>query len=73
VEFAASSINPCYQGPNCGYGASGTGMTSGTSTVPCVPGQDTPIECSQCLSFSVCNPPLVPIPGQCLLDAGGGG
>lgn len=74
VQFSSSDISCDYQAPNCYFAQVGTGMLSGGSTtVPCVFGQDTQIDCSQCLAYSVCRPPLIANPGgQCMVDAGGG-
>lgn len=74
VSFGSANINCAYQAPNCYYAQVGTSTAMTAQTVPCVFGQDTAIDCSQCLAYSVCAPPLVSNPnGQCQLDAGGGG
>jgi hypothetical protein len=76
IQFSAADINTCYQNiPNC-EGAVGDGGTASTSTggsqaVPCHLGQDTLIDCSQCLLYPACRPN----PGAyiCATDAGAGG
>jgi hypothetical protein len=78
VQFSSADIDCQYLAPNCANAeiASANGMMASTSanTEPCVFGQDTTIDCSQCLAYSVCTPPHVPNPtGACQpLDAGGG-
>jgi hypothetical protein len=56
VQFSASDIDPCYAAPNCLNAANGM-ATQATNTIPCVIGQDTAVDCSQCLSSPLCNPP----------------
>ena len=70
VQFSAGDIDPCYSTvPNCMNAVNGT-ATSTTNTLPCVPGQDTPVDCAQCLTTSLCNPN----PGKYLCgDAGTSG
>jgi hypothetical protein len=65
VQFSASSMDPCFQSVNCKKAANAMGATS-TTTVPCVIGQDTSVDCSLCLQLSICNPN----PGPNLCDAG---
>jgi hypothetical protein len=66
VQFAASDIDPCFSNVNCKNAANGMAGSSVT-TVPCVIGQDTPVDCSQCLQLSLCNPD----PGKNLCMDGG--
>jgi hypothetical protein len=63
VKISATDSNPCYMNqPNCVNGASNA--TTSTEPVPCVIGQDAPVDCSQCLNFAACNPnPGMPIHG----------
>lgn len=74
VQFSSADVDCLFQAPNCAVAELSSGSTSASSqTVPCVFGQDTMIDCSQCLAYSVCVPPHVPNPNGCqLLDAGGG-
>ena len=63
VSFSASDISPCYSNLNCECAANplapgcgtGTGTMSAT-TLPCVFGQDTVMDCSQCLGAAACRP-----------------
>ena len=50
VTFAASDVDPSLPLPNC---AKGVGQPSSTA-VPCVRGQDTPIDCAECQDVPVC-------------------
>jgi len=53
VSFSATDIKYCGGLVNClGAGSA----TSTTQPVPCSPGQDLPIDCSQCQGLAVCNP-----------------
>jgi len=71
VTFSESDNDPCYlPQPNCLNAANGTASSS-ANTVPCVPGQDVFIDCSQCLTNSLCNPP--PTQYICASDAGTSG
>jgi hypothetical protein len=55
VQFSAADIDPCYSNINCKNAANG--MTgSSNNSIPCVIGQDTPVDCAQCLQLSLCNP-----------------
>lgn len=74
VQFSSTDISCNFKAPNCYFAQVGTGMTNlGAQTLPCVFGQDTMIDCSQCLGYAICSPPLEPNPnGQCTIDAGGG-
>jgi len=56
VSFLAADEDPCYLLPNCRLGSV---ASSTTSSVPCLIGQDNPVDCSQCLSDPTCNPTLV--------------
>ena len=68
VTFAPQDIDPNWPQPNCA--ASKTG-TSSTLPLPCDPGQDYTIDCSQCPAFRVCNP-NVPAGYVPMADAGPG-
>ena len=50
VVFDASDVDPSLPAPNC---AKGVGQPS-SMAVPCVRGQDTPIDCAQCQDVPVC-------------------
>lgn len=63
VSFSQADINTCYQNLNCLGSASGA---SSSQTVPCVFGQDTPVDCSECQAFSICRPD----PGMNICDGG---
>jgi hypothetical protein len=55
ITFAPADISPNYPAPNC----AGAVSTSGTVTaqpIPCTPGQDIQIDCSQCQSIADCAP-----------------
>jgi len=66
ISFSPADISPLFAAPNCKAAASGTSSTS--IPVPCIPGQDTSIDCSACLNNASCNPNTAPI-----ADAGAGG
>jgi len=68
VQSASADIDPCYQNVNCRAALNGMGGAS-SQTVPCVQGQDTPVDCSQCLQLSLCNPN----PGTNICDGGTSG
>jgi len=70
ITFAPQDINPEFEAPNCGNAATGMGGAQ-TLPIPCTPGQDIPIDCSQCQSIPDCHPPLV-VPGGVIPDAGAG-
>jgi hypothetical protein len=77
VQFSSADINCQFLAPNCANAEFATASSmslSTTQTIPCIFGQDTTIDCSQCLAYSVCTPPHVANPtGACTpLDAGGG-
>jgi hypothetical protein len=59
VTFSAADEDPCYLEPNCRLGSV---ATSTTSSVPCIIGQDDPVDCSECLGDPTCSPKLVPNP-----------
>lgn len=67
VTFAQTDINTCYENLNCL--GSATGAAGAALTAPCVPGQDTPVDCSQCPELSICNPN----PGRNICDGGTSG
>jgi hypothetical protein len=58
VQFTAADINPLCSNPRNCFGNS-TVAASSTTSVPCIPGQDIPIDCSACRETNpaVCNPP----------------
>jgi hypothetical protein len=66
ISFAPQDISPNFPAPNC-VGAK-TGATS-TLPIPCSPGQDFTIDCSQCAAIPDCNPN---VPAGLILDAGAG-
>jgi hypothetical protein len=68
IQFSASDIDPCYSNVNCKNAVNAMGGSTAT-TGPCVPGQDTPIDCSACLRNPLCNPD----PGTYICDAGTSG
>jgi hypothetical protein len=67
ITFTATDINPNASFPNC----LGNGTSTSTTSLPapCVPGQDFPIDCSQCLTIPDCNPNSTTL----VTDAGTGG
>jgi hypothetical protein len=73
ISFAQSEATQCngivVKGPNCLSQSS----TATSLPVPCVLGQDTVIDCSQCQEFTACRGayPSGP-PASCLSDAGAG-
>jgi hypothetical protein len=73
VNFTQSDVNPCFQNVNCLGNVSGGMSGGGGQTLPCVPGQDTPIDCSQCKGFGICNPNPGAYVGGPGCDAGAGG
>jgi hypothetical protein len=67
IGFSAADENPLEPEPNCLVAASST--TASSLPAPCVPGQDSVIDCSQCLEFAACHG-KVPA-GTVVVDAGG--
>lgn len=51
VSFAPQDMDPSLPEPNC---ASWQQAGTGPATVPCVMGQDTPVDCGQCQQLPVC-------------------
>ena len=72
VLFTANDVNPAFKTPNC-IGNSSTGGSGGSSSLPtpCVTGQDTAIDCSQCQGIPACAGAYAN-GGAPVLDAGGG-
>ncbi len=68
VSFPRSEMDPSLPQPNCALG--GAASSSSSTSVPCVPGQDLPIDCSACAEIPACNPKGTAVP---IADAGGGG
>jgi hypothetical protein len=69
IRFSAADINPCFTAPNC-LGNSASGVGTAQTPVPCIPGQDLGVDCSQCAgTVAACNPPATPT----CADAGTGG
>jgi hypothetical protein len=68
IRFSAADINPNAQTPNC-LGNGSAGSSASSLPTPCFPGQDLPIDCSQCLSVPACNPNA----NTLITDAGAGG
>jgi hypothetical protein len=66
IAFAPQDIDPNYPAPNCA--AAKTGAAS-SLPVPCNPGQDYTVDCSQCAAIPDCNPN---VPAGVALDAGAG-
>jgi hypothetical protein len=66
VQFSASDIDPCFSGINCLKATNGMTTGGSSNTVPCVSGQDTPVDCSLCQQLNICRPN----PGTNLCDAG---
>lgn len=64
IRFAPQDINPMWPAPNCGN-ATASGASS--LPIPCNPGQDDTIDCSQCAGIADCQPN---IPAGALVDAG---
>ena len=64
-------VNPPPKQPNC----LGVSSTAGSLPVPCVLGQDTKVQCSQCLDYAACNGAYATAtpPALCLMDGGTGG
>ncbi|MGO9839081.1 MAG: hypothetical protein ACLP1X_33275 [Polyangiaceae bacterium] len=57
IAFAPQDISQDYPAPNCaGAIASSTTGSVATLPIPCTPGQDIPIDCSQCQSIPDCSP-----------------
>jgi hypothetical protein len=52
VSFAPEDMDPSLPEPNC---ANWQQAASGPMTVPCVMGQDTAVDCSECQQFPVCH------------------
>jgi len=65
ISFAPQDIDPAYEAPNCALADMVSNGTSSTTVsalpIPCTPGQDIPIDCSQCQSVPDCKPALVPV------------
>jgi hypothetical protein len=53
VTFSPSDVDPMLPEPNCA-GNPALGGSSTNLPVPCVLGQDTPVDCVDCLSVPVC-------------------
>jgi hypothetical protein len=51
IAFPPQDVSPDYPTPNCAGAMTGT-----TLPIPCTPGQDIPIDCSQCQSVPDCAP-----------------
>jgi hypothetical protein len=68
ISFSAQDIDPNLPFPNCA-GAATTTMS--TLPVPCIPGENDAIDCSQCLDNAACNP-NVPTNIVVQRDAGAG-
>jgi hypothetical protein len=83
ITIAPTDMSTCYAIPNCecaanplAGGCTGGGSMTSTNTLPCVPGQDTQIDCSQCAQISACRPNMnnpVNSPVCAVTDAGAGG
>jgi hypothetical protein len=54
ITFAPADISPLYAAPNCAGNPAGAGTPVPTS-LPCVVGQDLPIDCSQCQDVPDCH------------------
>ncbi len=53
VTFTAADIDPTLTTPNCA-GNQALGGANTSLPVPCVPGQDTPVDCIDCQTFPIC-------------------
>lgn len=56
ISFAPEDISPNYPAPNCAGAVSSTSGAVSAQPVPCTPGQDIRIDCSQCLATPDCVP-----------------
>ena len=67
IRFAPQDVDPAFKAPNC---AAAQGSTT-SLPIPCNPGQDDTIDCSQCVQSGIadCNPN---IPAGYVFDAGAG-
>jgi len=65
ISFSPVDISPLFAAPNCKAAATGT---ISSLPVPCIVGQDSPVDCSYCLTNPFCDPSTAPI-----ADAGAGG
>ncbi len=71
IGFSPQDISPLFAAPNCVGSGSGTTATEST---PCVPGQDSTVDCSECQAIPDCHgavPAAVLDAG--IVDAAGGG
>lgn len=80
LSFSAGDVSACYELPNCECAANPSGATCAASTStsgqtsPCIPGQDTVFDCSQCLNDPACRPNMNNmVAGPGCADAGAGG
>lgn len=66
IRFAPQDIDPAFPAPNCAAAQTGT---ASTLPIPCYPGQDDTIDCSQCQGIPDCSPN---VPAGFVADAGAG-
>jgi hypothetical protein len=66
IAFSAADDNPIGPQPNCATAAASA--TTSSLPSPCVVGQDSVIDCSQCLGYTACHGKVAP---GTTLDAGG--
>ncbi len=70
ISFSAADMDPALPTPNC-VNAGSTSTATASLPVPCVPGQDDVIDCSECVGvFPACSGVVAP---SAIPDAGGGG
>ncbi len=69
IGFSSADNDPLLPSPNC----NGTGASSSTLPVPCVLGQDTTVDCSECAGVADCSPngPLTTTDAGVAAEAGG--
>jgi hypothetical protein len=54
IQFSPADIDPRLPAPNCAGNPAAAGSPV-QAAVPCVPGQDLPVDCSQCPSVPDCH------------------
>jgi hypothetical protein len=71
IGFSPQDISPLFAAPNCVGSGSGTTTTQST---PCVQGQDSTVDCSECQAIPACHGTVpATVVGAGIVDAGGGG
>lgn len=56
IAFSPADINPNAAIPNCIGPCTAGSSAASTAPIPCVPGQDLPIDCAQCQTIADCRP-----------------